>query len=282
MRERFDKKFGGDFLAQIPSAPGVYRMYDRAGALIYVGKAKDLRKRLSQYRNAGPERSRKKMRALVRSATRIVVEQHESELDACLAEIRLIQAHRPKRNVEFAYEFLYPFIGVAADGSLLRWCLTTVPEQFEGYELHGAYRSRDVTGTAFFAMMRLFGYLGHAQPRRTLGADADKDYSYVFEFRQLPAQTRAGWTQLLRGASDDALADTAVALLDKVKARSQSSEVEADLLAVDTFYREQARPLRLMADAANHVAWPVAAAARDPLQAMWRLREAQSEAQVSA
>ena len=273
VRERFDKKFGPDFLATVPHAPGVYRMYDRAGALIYVGKAKDLRKRLSQYRNAGPERSRMKMRALVRSAKRIVVETHGSELDACLEEIRLIQTHRPKRNVEFAYAFLYPFIGVAGEGSLLRWCLTTVPEQFEGYGLHGAYRSREVTGSAFFAMMRLFGYLGHAQPRRKLGADADKDYSYVFEFRQLPSTTQAAWTELLRGASDEALGETAMALLDKAKARARSDEVEADLLAISTFYEEQARPLRLMADAAKHGEWPVAAAARDPLQAMWRLRE---------
>lgn len=272
IRERFDKKFGPEFLASVPNAPGVYRMFDRAGTLIYVGKAKDLRKRLSQYRNAGPGSSRKKMRALVRSARRIVVERHDSELEACLEEIRLIQKHRPKRNVEFAYEFLYPFIGVAGDGSLLRWCLTTLPDQFEDYGFHGAYRSRDVTGAAFFAMMRLFGYLGHAQPRRKLGADADKDYSYVFAFRQLPRSTRTSWTQLLRGVNDEALAQTAVALLDKAEARAHSRDVAADLSAIATFYGEQARPLRRMADAANHSEWPVAAAARDPLQALWRLR----------
>ena len=134
VRERFDKKFGPDFLATVPHKPGVYRMYDRAGALIYVGKAKDLRKRLSQYRNAGPERSRMKMRALVRSAKRIVVEAHDSELDACLEEIRLIQTfaetkvigltinHENMTDVEVAAAItLYEYeLGIPATDALTR------------------------------------------------------------------------------------------------------------------------------------------------------------------
>ena len=272
MRERFDKKFGPDFIADLPSAPGVFLMYDRRGQLIYVGKAKNLRRRLAQYRNAGPERSRKKMRALVRSARRIVTQQHDSELAACLEEIRLIQTHQPPRNVEFAYDFLYPFIGLAREGRALRWCLTTTPEQLEGYELHGAYRSREVAGAAFFAMMRLFGLLGHAQPRRKLGAEASKKYTYVFGFRQLPPGHAEAWTRLLRGEDDAALADTALALLDKADARANAAQVEADLQAIASFYAEQARPLRSMADAAGYEGWPVESPARDPLQAMWRLR----------
>jgi hypothetical protein len=43
----FDEKFGADFLAGVPREPGIYRMYDAAGGLLYVGKARNLRRRLA-------------------------------------------------------------------------------------------------------------------------------------------------------------------------------------------------------------------------------------------
>jgi len=48
----FDRKFGVDFLAGVPREPGIYRMYDAADGLLYVGKARNLRRRLAQYRTA--------------------------------------------------------------------------------------------------------------------------------------------------------------------------------------------------------------------------------------
>ena len=48
----FDTKFGRDFLAAVPSAPGVYRFYDGPGALLYVGKAANLRDRKSTRLNS--------------------------------------------------------------------------------------------------------------------------------------------------------------------------------------------------------------------------------------
>ena len=97
--KRFDAKFGDDFLASVPHAPGVYRMFDAAGALLYVGKAKDLRRRLAQYRNANRTRRDKKMRKLIAGAARIAFEVRASELDASLEEVRLIQTERPRANV---------------------------------------------------------------------------------------------------------------------------------------------------------------------------------------
>src|SRR5262249_14866108 len=107
----FDRKFGADFLASVPSQPGVYRLYDATGALLYVGTARNLRRRLAQYRTTRHRKKDRKRRALVRSADRIAWEVCESELDASLAEIRLIQALRPSKNVAGAFPFLYPFIG---------------------------------------------------------------------------------------------------------------------------------------------------------------------------
>ena len=67
----FDQRFGVDFLAGVPTAPGVYRFLDAAGALLYVGKAGSLRRRLAQYRTAGRKKNeRKRQRSRGKSARR--------------------------------------------------------------------------------------------------------------------------------------------------------------------------------------------------------------------
>ena len=129
----FDRKFGVDFLAGVPREPGIYRMYDAAGGLLYVGKARNLRRRLAQYRTARRTKQDRKRRALVRSAHRIEWESCASELEASLTEIDLIQALRPRRNVAGAFPFLYPFIGIQVTGVDTRFCLTTSPEAFAAY-----------------------------------------------------------------------------------------------------------------------------------------------------
>ena len=150
----FDRKFGPEFLAGVPAAPGVYRLYDPEGALLYVGKARDLRRRLGQYRTARRVKRDRKRRALVRSAERIEWEVRDTELDASLAEIELIQTLRPPKNIAGAYSFLYPFVGVRASGGEMHVCLTTAPEAFPAFDFHGAYGSRLVTREAAERMWR--------------------------------------------------------------------------------------------------------------------------------
>jgi hypothetical protein len=67
----FERKFGTDFLATVPREPGIYRMYDAAGGLFYVGKARNLRRRLAQYHTARRTKKDRKRRTLVRPADRI-------------------------------------------------------------------------------------------------------------------------------------------------------------------------------------------------------------------
>src|SRR5215468_9341831 len=182
----FDRKFGSDFLAGIPREPGVYRIYDAAGALLYIGKARDLRRRLAQYRTARRTKKDRKRRALIRAAARIEWQTSPSELEASLTEIGLIQALRPRRNVAGAFPFLYPFIGIQVDGGDTRFCLTTAPEAFAAFELHGAFRSREVTREAFFALMRLLRFVGHPTARRRRDRLGVPRHSHLCTFRRLP------------------------------------------------------------------------------------------------
>src|SRR5690606_25512822 len=114
MKRTFDRKFGPQSLLQIPNSAGVYRFYDDSNSVIYVGKAKNLRRRLSQYRNARRLKAHRRMNQIVREASRVEFEVCQNEKEALLLENRLIQELKPKWNISGAYSFLYPFIGFSA------------------------------------------------------------------------------------------------------------------------------------------------------------------------
>ncbi|MCO5177448.1 MAG: exonuclease domain-containing protein [Thermomicrobiales bacterium] len=82
----------------IPHAPGVYIMRDGAGSVIYVGKARDLRKRVSSYYSQ-PLGYTRKMDGLIQTLERIDVEVVGCELEALVLESQLIRRYRPRFNV---------------------------------------------------------------------------------------------------------------------------------------------------------------------------------------
>src|SRR4030095_17076701 len=91
----FDRKFGPEFLESLPRSSGVYLVYDEHGELIYVGKAMNLKRRLSQYRNVLRRKKHRRMRGIVKEAARIEIQSAETHLSACLKETMLITTHRP-------------------------------------------------------------------------------------------------------------------------------------------------------------------------------------------
>jgi len=275
--KRFDRKFGQGFLGGVPDAPGVYLFHDDGGTLLYVGKAKRLRRRLAQYRNAKRLKSHRKMRMLVDSAATLRWEICESELDASLREVRLIQAHRPKRNVASAFSFLYPLIGIgtvrqtALPFSIhVRFVFTTLPQQFTGYRFFGAFRSREVTAEAFFSLMRLLRFVGHPLPSRDLAGERDRDYSYVFGFRRIRENTIALWESFFRGESTKALEGLTMTLLEHAGARARAAEVEGDLLNIRRFWIEEASVLAACIRATGYDEYPLPQTERDPLFVRYR------------
>src|SRR5256885_11225056 len=95
----FDLKFGAEFLESLPGSPGVYLVFDQQDELIYVGKAKNLKRRLSQYRNTVRRKKHRRMRGIVKGAARIEIQRAEADLDACLTETTPIQKQPPPRDI---------------------------------------------------------------------------------------------------------------------------------------------------------------------------------------
>ena len=266
----FDTKFGADFLAGVPTEPGVYRFYDAEGALFYVGKATSLRRRLGQYRTARRKKKERKRRALVKAAARIEWDVCDSALDAALTEIRLIQALRPPCNIATAFPFLYPFIGIHTEDRETYFCLTTAPDVFFGFDFHGAFRSREVTGEAFFSLMRLLRFIGHPVPRHRCRRLGRAPHSYVVGFRRLPANAPDLWNRLLAGASRQALEAITLQLIEHAGARARRAEVQADLEAVAHFFEVEACELARARTAMRFAKYPVPQHQRDLLFTQYR------------
>ena len=101
-------------IALFPHSPGVYRYYDAEGKVIYVGKAKDLHKRVAQY-FVPPERLNAKTRMLVSKIADAQFSVVDSEADALLLENNLIKQYKPKYNILLKDSKTYPWICVTAD-----------------------------------------------------------------------------------------------------------------------------------------------------------------------
>ena len=99
------------FLKHVSSRAGVYRMYDLSQNLLYVGKAKNLKKRLSSYfRKTGLSI---KTQALVSKIQQVEVTLTHTESEALLLESNLIKEHQPPYNILLRDDKSYPFIYVS-------------------------------------------------------------------------------------------------------------------------------------------------------------------------
>ena len=98
----------------LPHSPGVYRYYDDKGTVIYVGKAKDLFKRVHQY-FVDSERLTAKTRLLVARIADVQYSVVDTEADALLLENNLIKQYKPRYNILLKDSKTYPWICVSAD-----------------------------------------------------------------------------------------------------------------------------------------------------------------------
>ncbi|QCP59178.1 excinuclease ABC subunit UvrC [Pantoea sp. SO10] len=110
MSDVFDSKA---FLSTVTSQPGVYRMYDATGTVIYVGKAKDLKKRLTSYFRT--QVGSRKTEVLVSNIQNIDVTVTHTETEALLLEHNYIKLYQPRYNVLLRDDKSYPYIFLSGD-----------------------------------------------------------------------------------------------------------------------------------------------------------------------
>lgn len=241
----FDRKFGASRLLELPRGPGVYLFLDAAGQVLYAGKARNLRRRLAGYRNASRRKAHRKMRTLVRVAAALEVRPQESETQALLLENELIRKLRPRYNVDGAYAFLYPALGVGAHDGRLLLAFTATPDEWAGLDLrwHGCFRSRARARAAFDSLVQLFGRVGHLEPASRLPDVRLRRGARLEAFRCVPAELPVAANAFLAGESTELLALLFARLLESSHARRQAAEVEQELRTLDDFARTDVAPL---------------------------------------
>ena len=102
-----------DFVTRLPSKPGVYRMYDAKGDVIYVGKARNLKNRVSNYTR--PTGHTNRIAAMISLTAHMEFVTTGSEAEALLLEANLIKKMRPRYNVILRDDKSFPYILIARD-----------------------------------------------------------------------------------------------------------------------------------------------------------------------
>lgn len=135
-----------EVLPTLPHEPGIYKYFDENDTIIYVGKAKDLRKRVASYFTKQLHDSAKTY-LLVKNIRRIEFAVVETEQDALLLENVLIKQWQPKYNIQLKDDKTYPYICIKKE-DFPRVLLTRQLER-DGSEYYGPYAQ---TGTAYIIL----------------------------------------------------------------------------------------------------------------------------------
>lgn len=141
-----------DFLHTVAQGPGVYLMNDSEGAVLYVGKAKNLRKRLSSYRR--PETG-SKTHLLMKRMARVATILTGTEKEALILEASLIKKYRPRYNIDLRDDKGYPFVKVTVNEEWPR-VVVTRQQKKDGARYFGPYADRSAMRATLSLLQKLF------------------------------------------------------------------------------------------------------------------------------
>ncbi len=112
-KPKYGPKLIADYVKRLPGKPGVYRMFDEFGTVLYVGKAKDLKKRVTAYTSY--DRHPTRLRRMIRATTAMEFVITESETEALILEASLIKRLKPRYNILLRDDKSFPYILVRKD-----------------------------------------------------------------------------------------------------------------------------------------------------------------------
>jgi len=153
---------------RLPDKPGVYLMRDRLGRIIYVGKAKSLKKRVSSYfqRGRAVTLSQPKIRALLDLIADFDVHEVKSEPEALLLEGKLIKQWRPRYNTDFTDDKRFLLVRVDLGEELPKFRLTRFRKE-DRSRYFGPFAHSGLLRKTLVQMRRQFGILlADAMPRK--------------------------------------------------------------------------------------------------------------------
>jgi predicted GIY-YIG superfamily endonuclease len=123
-----DRRLGKKFFRKAPRRPGVYLMKNEQDQVVYVGKAKDLKQRLGNYRNANPDRMPRRQLRMVNEVRRIEFQLCKTEAAALKHEKKLIRSLKPKFNRAGVWPGKPRFIVWRVAGEALTMSVVETPE----------------------------------------------------------------------------------------------------------------------------------------------------------
>ncbi|HET9148980.1 MAG TPA: excinuclease ABC subunit UvrC [Alphaproteobacteria bacterium] len=140
-------------LPTLPVKPGVYRMLGKDGAPLYVGKARDIRKRVTSYTR--PERLSVRIQRMVAATHALEVVTTATEAEALLLESNLIKRLKPRYNVLLRDDKSFPFLAIAADHPWPR-IYKHRGARVEGHEYFGPFASAGAVNQTLAVLERAF------------------------------------------------------------------------------------------------------------------------------
>jgi excinuclease ABC subunit C len=199
------------FLASLPARPGVYRMLGADGTILYVGKARHLRNRVSSYFHGRAHGERTQV--LVGQVARIEVTVTASEIEALLLEFNLIKRHRPRYNVLLKDDKSFPFIHLTAhEYPRLAYFRGT---RKEAGRFFGPYPNSVATRETLLLLQKLFRirpcedtfFANRSRPCLQYQIQRCTAPCVGFVSKQAYAQDVSDATRVLEGRNDEVVAD---------------------------------------------------------------------------
>ena len=152
--------------SKFPTGPGIYLFQDKAGRVIYIGKAKNLRSRAGSYFLAAAAADQRTAN-LVREAYDIDCVETESDVDALLMEARLVKDIQPKFNRDLRDDKTFPYLQITTHEDFPRVEVTREPKT-SGVKLFGPFASAGSLRGAVLALQKVFKF-------RTCSLDIEAD-----------------------------------------------------------------------------------------------------------